>query len=60
MSDNIEECVLLGFPGTCNYILTLNFCILYAKYYIYIKTLFNSNKIDFLNFLNYLKHKISL
>ncbi len=32
-SDNIEECVLLGFPGNSNDILILNLCILYAKYY---------------------------
>ncbi len=59
ISDNIEECVLFGFAGTCNGILTPNFCILYAKYYIYIQKLFNSNKIGFLNFLTYLKQKIN-
>ncbi len=42
------------------HILTLNFCILYVKYYIYIPKLFNSNKIDFLNFLTYLKQKINI
>ncbi len=49
-----------GFPGNSNDILTLNFCILYAKYYIYIQKLSNSNKIDFLNFLTYLKQKINI
>ncbi len=48
-----------GFPGTCNDILTLNFCIFYAKYNIYITKLSNSNKIDFLNFLTYLKQNIN-
>ncbi len=60
ISDDIEECVLFGFPGNSNDILKLNFCILYAKYYIYIKKLSNSNKIDFLNFLTYLKQKINI
>ncbi len=35
-------------------------CILYAKYYIYIKKLSNSNKVDFLNFLTYIKQKINI
>ncbi len=50
ISDNIEECVFFGFPGTWNDV-TLNFCILYAKYYIYIQKLSNSNKINFVIFL---------
>ncbi len=37
-----------------------NFCILYAKYDIYIKKLSNSNKIDFLNFMTYLRQKINI
>ncbi len=49
-----------GFPGNSNDIITLNFCILYAKYYIYIHKLSNSNKINFLNFLTYLKQKINI
>ncbi len=32
--DDIQECVLFGFPCNSNDILTLNFCIIYAKYYI--------------------------
>ncbi len=47
-------------PINSNDILTLHFCILYAKYYIYIHKLSNSNKIDFLNFLSYLKQKINI
>ncbi len=50
----------LGFPGTCNDILPLNFCILYAKYYIYNQKLSNSNKIDFLNFLTYLIQEMNI
>ncbi len=37
ISDDIEEYVLFGFPGNSNDILKLNFSILNAKYYIYIK-----------------------
>ncbi len=49
--------ILFGIPGNSNDILTLNFCILYAKYYIYIHKLCNFNIIDFLNVLTYLKQK---
>ncbi len=34
LKTNLPSCVLFGFPGNSNDILTLNFC---AKYYIYIK-----------------------
>ncbi len=60
ISDDIEECVLFGVLGNSNDILTLNFCIFYVKYYIYIQKLSNTNKIDFLNFLTYLKLKINI
>ncbi len=33
----------------------LNFCILYAKYYIYIQRLFNNNTLDLYTWLNQIK-----
>ncbi len=41
-----EECILFGFPYNRDTMHTLNFCILYAKYYIYIQCLFNNNTLD--------------
>ncbi len=42
----IEECILFGFPLNNDVMHLLNFCILYAKYYIYIQCLFNNNTLD--------------
>ncbi len=38
--------ILFGFVGSNGIIDVLNYCILYAKYYIYIQRLFNQNKRD--------------
>ncbi len=53
--DHIQECVLFGFPGENKIFKVINFCILIAKYYIYIQKLINSNKIDFYDYLVQLK-----
>jgi len=53
----LQECLLLGFPGS-NMVIdinTLNFCVIHAKYYIYLQKMNKCNNIDFYNFLNYLK-----
>ncbi len=42
----IEECILFGFSFYNDVMYVLNFCILYAKYYIYIQCLFNNNTLD--------------
>ncbi len=42
----IEECILFGFPSDSDIMQVPNFCILYAKYYIYIQCLFNNNTLD--------------
>ncbi len=34
--DHLEECMLFGFPGENKIFKVINFCILIAKYYIYI------------------------
>ncbi len=36
-SQVIEECILFGFPLNNDVMHVLNFCTLYAKYYIYIQ-----------------------
>ncbi len=38
----------------------LNFCILYAKYYIYIQHLFNNNTLDLYACLNQLKQTLTI
>ncbi len=45
-SNDLEECILIGFPETSDGILVLNYCILYTKYYIYIHQLFKNNLLD--------------
>ncbi len=57
-SQVIEECLLFGFPSTSDVMQVLNFCILYAKYYIYIQRLFNTNTPDHYTCLNQLKQTL--
>ncbi len=52
--------MLFGFPGENKIFKVINFCILIAKYYIYIQKLINSNKIDFYNYLVQLKQKLQI
>ncbi len=42
--NGIHESILLGFPGTNNDVIVINYCILYAKYYIYLEKLKQNNK----------------
>ncbi len=58
--DPLEECVLFGFPSENKIFKVINFCILIAKYYIYIQKLINSNKIDFFDYLAQLKQKLQI
>ena len=53
----VEENILLGFPGTTNEDIVLNFCLILAKYYIY-NSKRNQKQIVFLGFLKMLKHKL--
>ncbi len=57
-SEDIEECIIFGFPYVHDIIKELNYCILIAKYYIYIQRLCNQNKIDFYIFQTMLKNKL--
>jgi len=46
----LEECILFGYPycspDTHEKTDVINFCIIYAKYYIYIQRLFNNNYLE--------------
>ncbi len=57
-SQVIEECILFGFPSNSDVMQVLNFCILYAKYYIHIEHLFNNNILDLYTCLNQLKQAL--
>ncbi len=57
-SQVIEECILFGFPCNSDVMQVLNFCILCAKYYIYIQPLFNNNTLDLYACLNQLKQPL--
>ncbi len=42
--DHIHESILFGFPGTSDGVIVINYCLLYAKYYIYLEKLKDKNK----------------
>ncbi len=51
--------ILFGFVGSNGIIDVLNYCILYAKYYIYTQRLFNQNKLDVYVYLTFLKNTLT-
>ncbi len=55
ISQVIEECLLFGFRSNSDVMQVLNFCILQAKYYIYIQCFFNNKILDLYTCLNQLK-----
>ncbi len=59
-SQVIEECILFGFPPNSDVMQVLNFCMLYAKYYIYVQRLFNNNTLDLYTCLNQLKQALKI
>lgn len=58
--DIFDECILFGYPGEDNMITVLNYCVILAKYYIYIKKLKDTNNLDLYEFLVMLKGKLLL
>ncbi len=59
-SQVIEECILFGFPFNNDGMHVLNFCVLYAKYYISIQRLFNNNTLDLSACLTQLKQALTI
>ncbi len=49
------ECLLFGFPGNCSNARLINFCTLYAKYFIYKHKIKGNNNSEFLGYLT--KHQ---
>ncbi len=56
--DDIIERTLFGFPGNTDKIIKINYCIIYAKHYIYQNKINNDNNIDFLSYLSLLKRHL--
>ncbi len=65
MNPHIQESILLGFPGRSNDAIVINYCILYAKQFIYQENLKenkeqNALNIDFLGYLSQFKYKLKI
>ncbi len=50
----ILECIIFGFPDNIQNIKLINYCILYANYFIYKNKMNGIEKIGFLGYLSYL------
>ncbi len=62
---HIHESILFGFPGRSDDAIVINYCILYAKQYIYLEKLKenknqNALNIDFLGYLSNLKYILKI
>ncbi len=40
----IHESILFRFPGSCDDVIAIKYCILYAKHYIYLEKVKEENK----------------
>ncbi len=57
--------LLFEFPGDSDNTIVTNYCILYAKHYVYLEKLKDKNKctsfnVDFLGYLFHLKHVLKI
>ncbi len=62
---HIHKSILFGFPGRSDDAIVINYCILYAKHYIYLEKLKENEKqntfnIDFLGYLSQLKYILKI
>ncbi len=59
---HIHESILFGFPGHSDDAIAINYCILYAKHFIYRANSNNQNMltIDFLSYLSHLKYILKI
>ncbi len=61
----IYESILFGFPGDSDNTIVTNYCILYAKQYMYLEKLKDKYKctifkVDFPGYLSHLKHVLKI
>ena len=54
----LDEHILFGFPSNCDIVTVLNFCVLFAKWYIYCKKLNNKNDFDLYEYQVQLKQRL--
>ena len=54
----LDEHILFGFPSNCDIVTVLNFCVLFAKWYIYCKKLNNNNDFDLYEYQVQLKQRL--
>ena len=59
IEETLDEHLLFGYPGNTDVELVLNYCILFAKYYIYCKKLNGTNNIDLYDYLVRLKQRLT-
>lgn len=58
--EHTEECILFGYPGHSDLIAVLNYCVIVAKYFIYIEKMLGKNQMDFYKYLILLKQKLKM
>ncbi len=56
--DATAECILFGYPGDDDIISVLNYCVLYAKYFIHTMKMSGKNDLDLYHYLRVLKQKM--
>ena len=60
IEDTLEEHILFGYPGSSDVETVLNFCVLFAKWFIYCKKLNERNDIDLYEYLVKLKERLHI
>ncbi len=58
--NSLDERILFGFPEEDNLVYVMNFCIIFAKYFIYITKICGSNTFDFYTYNVQLKQKLKM
>ncbi len=56
----LNECITFGFQGDSDVIEVLNYCVVYAKYYIYIQRLYNNNTLELFIYMSQLKYAMEI
>ena len=56
--NNLQQCLLLGFPDQSEITEVLNYCVIHAKYFIYNRKINKCNDIFIMDYLIYLKLKL--
>ena len=60
IQDSLEEHILFGYPGNSDVEIVLNFCILFAKWFIHCNKINDSNDIDLYEYLVRLKQRLRI